>query len=231
MKTKVIVSLGPLLSCALVLLAASSELAQSQRRNEERTNHRSAAPAPRSPGTPAAPSIAPRINLTPHERPPIRHSDRPITDTAPAPRFGGVQPAPNRGPLIRHFNTPHVDSGIRAAPSVVHIPRRRVHRRIDRHVAFRGAFLAVPAIVYYGVPVVLDVPQLGSVGIPEDLYPEIYDLLVSDDPADRDRALMLLRRHKLQRQPEETADDDSDEYPATTARSPGPKIITVAPAR
>ena len=47
-----------------------------------------------------------------------------------------------------------------------------------------GGFLAVPAIVIVGAPVVLDVPDLGWVYVPENEYAEIYDLLTSDNPDD-----------------------------------------------
>jgi len=61
-------------------------------------------------------------------------------------------------------------------------------------VRFHGRLLAIPAVVAIGIPVFLDVPDLGEVSIPEDDYPQIYDLLTSDDPADQEKAFALLQR-------------------------------------
>jgi hypothetical protein len=69
-------------------------------------------------------------------------------------------------------------------------------RPIARHVRFHRRPLAVPAVVAIGIPVLLDVPDLGEVRIPEDDYPEIYRLLTSDDAADQEKAFALLQRMK-----------------------------------
>lgn len=66
-------------------------------------------------------------------------------------------------------------------------------RPIARHVRFHGRLLAVPVVVAIGIPVLLDVPGLGEVSIPEGEYQEIYDLLISDDAADQERAFALLQ--------------------------------------
>jgi hypothetical protein len=63
-------------------------------------------------------------------------------------------------------------------------------------VRFHGRLLAVPIVVAIGVPVLLDVPELGEVSIPEGEYQEIYDLLISDDAADQEKAFALLQRIK-----------------------------------
>jgi len=75
-------------------------------------------------------------------------------------------------------------------------PLAHAVRPIARHMRFHGRPLAVPAVVALGIPVILDVPDLGEVSIPEDDYPGIYDLLTSDDPADQEKAFALLQRMK-----------------------------------
>src|SRR6266478_177006 len=75
-------------------------------------------------------------------------------------------------------------------------PSPHAVRPIARNVRFHGRRLAVPAVVAIGIPVFLDVPDLGEVSIPEDDYPEIYGLLTSDDAADQEKAFALLQRMK-----------------------------------
>jgi hypothetical protein len=72
----------------------------------------------------------------------------------------------------------------------------RAARPIARSVRFHGRLLAIPAVVAIGIPVFLDVPDLGEVGVPEDDYPEIYRLLTSDDAADQEKAFALLQSLK-----------------------------------
>lgn len=101
-------------------------------------------------------------------------------------------PAPiNRPRVIPHVvGRPHFRTTQPASPSPHAV------RPIARHVPFHGRLLAVPAVVAIGIPVFLDVPDLGEVSIPEDDYPEIYGLLTSDDAADQEKAFALLQSMK-----------------------------------
>jgi hypothetical protein len=76
------------------------------------------------------------------------------------------------------------------------VPSPHVERAIARHVRFHGGLLAIPAVVAIGIPVLLDVPGLGEVSIPEDDYQEIYDLLTSDNPVNQEKAFALLQSLK-----------------------------------
>jgi hypothetical protein len=73
-------------------------------------------------------------------------------------------------------------------------PAARVNRPVARHVRLHGGVLAVPAVVAFGVPVILQVPGIGPVSVPEDRYRTLYDLLASDNPDDWERAYTDLER-------------------------------------
>lgn len=120
----------------------------------------------------------------PGAAPTLRFGHRPTLKTRPQvmPRVVG------RSPIVRE---PTSTSNSRLASPSLH-----VERAIARHVRFHGRLLAVPAVVVIGIPVFLDVPDLGEVSIPEDDYPEIYGLLTSDDAADQEKAFALLQSMK-----------------------------------
>ncbi len=117
---------------------------------------------------------------------------------------------PRAAPTMHPTYRPAPINRARAVPDVVGRPHFRTSmpnaqpaspsphavRPIARHVRFHGRPLAVPAVVALGIPVFLDVPDLGEVSIPEDRYQEIYDLLTSDDAADQERAFALLQSMK-----------------------------------
>ena len=63
-------------------------------------------------------------------------------------------------------------------------------------VAVAGGVLVLPAVAYFGVPVILDVPELGYVELPEDRYAELYDKLSSADPEQVQEAIAALREIK-----------------------------------
>jgi hypothetical protein len=120
----------------------------------------------------------------PGAAPTLRFGHRPALKNRPQvmPRVVG------RSPIVRE---PTSSSNSRPASPSLH-----VERAIARHVRFHGRLLAVPTVVAVGIPVFLDVPDLGEVSIPEDDYPEIYDLLTSDDAADQEKAFALLQSMK-----------------------------------
>jgi hypothetical protein len=117
---------------------------------------------------------------------------------APTLRFGH-RPTPKNRPLVMPRvvgRSPIVREPTSTSNSRLASPSLHVERAIARHVRFHGRLLAVPAVVAIGIPVFLDVPDLGEVSIPEDDYPEIYGLLTSDDAADQEKAFALLQSMK-----------------------------------
>jgi hypothetical protein len=88
--------------------------------------------------------------------------------------------------------------GVKQEPSsAVQQPRpRAVYRGIARRINIDGGVLALPKVVYYGVPVILDVPGLGFVDVPEDEYARLYEKLSSSDSEQVEEAMSSLRRLK-----------------------------------
>lgn len=68
-----------------------------------------------------------------------------------------------------------------------------VRRPIVRTILINNELLPLPAAEFVGDPVKLHVPSIGDVEIPEDRYPQVFKLLVSENPADRTEALRTLR--------------------------------------
>ena len=56
--------------------------------------------------------------------------------------------------------------------------------------------LALPKVEYYGVPVILNVPGLGFVDVPEDEYARLYEKLSSSNSEQVQEAMSALRRLK-----------------------------------
>src|SRR6516164_3141833 len=59
------------------------------------------------------------------------------------------------------------------------VRRRAVYREPARRINVAGGVLVLPVVLYYGVPVILNVPELGYVDVPEDEYARLYDKLSS----------------------------------------------------
>ena len=89
-------------------------------------------------------------------------------------------------------------TGVEQQPSsTMHQVRpRAVYREITRRINIAGGILALPKVVYYAVPVILDVPGLGFVDVPEDEYGRLYEKLSSSDSALVEEAMSSLRRIK-----------------------------------
>ena len=114
--------------------------------------------------------------------------------SAPAPRDVG-QDSPqqqsrttDRPPLV----------GLERVPSSGAQPvrRRTVYREPARRINIAGGELVLPVVVYYGVPVILNVPELGYVDVPEDEYARLYDKLSSSDSELVQEAMSSLRKLK-----------------------------------
>jgi hypothetical protein len=106
---------------------------------------------------------------------------------------GGAQGAPQpqsrtRPPLI----------GVEHPPSsaVQPILPRAVYREVGRRINIAGGVLVLPVVVYYGIPVILDVPELGLVDVPENEYARLYDKLSSSDSEQVQEAMSSLRKLK-----------------------------------
>jgi hypothetical protein len=96
---------------------------------------------------------------------------------------------------------PQVDrsvSGVRNTPSMsVRAGRpRAVERNVGQRITIAGGVLVLPEVAYYGVPVILDVPGLGFVDVPEEEYARLYERLASSDPEQIEAAMVSLRAIK-----------------------------------
>jgi hypothetical protein len=76
------------------------------------------------------------------------------------------------------------------------VRRRAVYREPARRINIAGGVLVLPGVVYYGVPVILNVPELGYVDVPEDEYARLYDKLSSSDSELVQEAMSSLRKLK-----------------------------------
>jgi hypothetical protein len=82
---------------------------------------------------------------------------------------------------------------------------RSVYREIVRRINIADGVLALPVVAYYGVPVILDVPGVGLVDVPEDEYARLFDKLSSSAPEQMQEAMSSLRRLKEQEEAEVAA--------------------------
>ena len=89
-------------------------------------------------------------------------------------------------------------SGVKQQPSsaVEQVRPRVAHRELSRRIDIAGGVLALPKVEYYGVPVILDVPGLGFVDVPEDEYARLYEKLSSSDSGQVEEAMSSLHRMK-----------------------------------
>jgi hypothetical protein len=84
------------------------------------------------------------------------------------------------------------------APSSVvqQVRPRAVHREVARRITIAGGVLVLPEVAYYGAPVILNVPGVGYVDVPEDEYARLYEKLSSSVPEQVEEAMSSLRRIK-----------------------------------
>ena len=88
--------------------------------------------------------------------------------------------------------------GVKQQPSSApqQVRPRAVYRGIARRINIADGVLALPKVVYYGVPVILNVPRLGFVDVAEDEYARLYEKLSSSDSGQVEEAMSSLRRIK-----------------------------------
>src|SRR5258705_845185 len=86
-------------------------------------------------------------------------------------------------------------TGVKHQPSsaVQQVRARAVYRELSRRINIAGGVLALPKVVYYGLPVILDGPGLGFVDGPEDEYARLYEKLSSSDSEQVEEAMSSLR--------------------------------------
>ena len=114
--------------------------------------------------------------------------------SAPAPTDVGQdspqQPSrtTDRPPLMGEEHVP--GSGVQK------VRPRAVYREPARRINIAGGVLVLPVVGYYGVPVILNVPDLGYVDVPEDEYARLYDKLSSSDSELVQEAMSSLRKLK-----------------------------------
>jgi hypothetical protein len=134
-------------------------------------------------------------------------------------------------PLVKPIKQNRISRQIRSAPApedlgagqdasqqpAQQVRRRAVYREPARRINIAGGVLVLPVVVYYGVPVILNVPELGYVDVPEDEYARLYDKLLSSDSELVQEAMSSLRKLKeleeaeveaAQRGPERMAPDN-----------------------
>jgi len=73
---------------------------------------------------------------------------------------------------------------------------RAVVRELGLRVQTVDGILVLPKVGYYGAPVILNVPGLGFVDMPEEEYARLYGQLSSSDPQEMEDAMASLRRIK-----------------------------------
>jgi hypothetical protein len=115
-----------------------------------------------------------------------------------------IRPAPSEGDVGAGQDEPQQRLRTDRPPltGVEHLPSsglqqvrpRAVHREVARRINIAGGVLVLPVVVYHGVPVILNVPELGYVDVPEDEYARLYDKLSSSDPEQVQEAMSSLRK-------------------------------------
>ena len=103
--------------------------------------------------------------------------------------------------------------GVKQQPSsaVQQVRPRVVYRELSRRIDIAGGVLALPKVEYYGVPVILDVPGLGFVDVPEDEYARLYEKLSSSDSGQVEEAMSSLHRIKAWEEAEVEAHERGQE--------------------
>jgi hypothetical protein len=113
-------------------------------------------------------------------------------------------------PLVKPIKENRISRQIRSAPApgdvgagqdasqqpAQQVRRRAVYREPARRINIAGGVLVLPVVVYYGVPVILNVPELGYVDVPEDEYARLYDKLSLSDSELVQEAMSSLRKLK-----------------------------------
>jgi hypothetical protein len=193
-----------------------------------------------------SPAGAPQAQRPPTSTSKLLQPNRDPKEVGSPPSPANVTPSEgSRQPVVPAV-PPQVDSsvsGARNTPSVsVQAGRpRAVERNVGQRITIPGGVLVLQEVAYYGVPVILDVPGLGFVDVPEKEYARLYERLASSDPEQIEAAMVSLRAIKAaedleieaaQRRPALSSDDTylverdlsesiSFDRPSSSSRRPG----------
>ena len=120
----------------------------------------------------------------------------PLENVSPAPLDETI--TPKQAPPAPRWILTTRHSAIRSTPDG---QQRQVRppppeREVARRVAVTGGVLVLPTVARFGVPVILDVPEIGYVELSEDRYVELYGNLSSADPEQVQGAIAVLREIK-----------------------------------
>ena len=146
-------------------------------------------------GTPLVGTHTPQVQRPPAPTHDPKEVRSPPSPASVMPSAGSQQPVVRTvPPLVDHPNV----SGAKNAPSGSVQPARprAVERNVGRRITIAGGVLVLPEVAYYGVPVILDIPGLGFVNVPEEEYARLYEKLSSSDPEQIDAAMASLRAIK-----------------------------------
>ena len=135
-----------------------------------------------------------RLNAPRVETPPPVIKPKLIRSPPAAGNVGAGQNAPQ--PQSRTDQPPLTGVEQQRSGAVQQVRPRALYRELARRINIAGGVLALPKVVYYGVPVILDVPGLGFVDVPEDEYARLYKKLLSSDSGQVEEAMSSLHRIK-----------------------------------
>ena len=135
-----------------------------------------------------------RLNAPRVEAPPPVIKPKLIRSPPVAGNVGTGQDAPQ--PQSRTDQPPLTGVEQQRSGAVQQVRPRAVYRELARRINIAGGVLALPKVVYYGVPVILDVPGLGFVDVPEDEYARLYEKLSSSDFGQVEEAMSSLHKIK-----------------------------------
>ena len=150
-----------------------------------------------------------RLNAPRVETPPPVIKPKLIRSPPAVGNVGAGQDAPQ--PLSRTDRPPLTAVEQQLSSAVQQVRPRAVYREIIRRINIAGGVLALPKVVYYGVPVILDVPRLGFVDVPEDEYARLYEKLSSSDSEQVEEAMSSLHRIKALEEAEVEAHERGSE--------------------
>ena len=137
-----------------------------------------------------------RLNAPGLETPPPDIKPKQIRSASAAGNLGRGQDVPQ--PRSR---TDQPLSEVKQQPSsaVQHVRPRAVHREVARRITIANEVLVLPEVAYYGAPVILNVPGVGYVDVPEDEYARLYEKLSSSDSEQVQEAMSALRKLRRRR--------------------------------
>lgn len=200
---------------AAIIVQVSLSPVMAQKRSAAPTFHRAPAAPVHVPSARPLPtiSIPHQVRSTPAPR---NISSTQVRPTSAPRSVSSTQVRPTLGPQNISARGPAlVRPGVHVTPVHYEYARARaVHRQIARRIAITGGVLVLPVVVYYGVPVVLEVPEIGSVLVSEEDYASLYDQLSSTDPQQVELGVAALRAIKAKETAEGAQDGPINVVPA-----------------